>query len=66
MIRCVEENGEEAEACKKVADYYKSSCPEWVLFPCLDRFSSIVILPFRFSRHVSYNLSLQIGEWKIK
>ncbi|XP_073148797.1 putative cytochrome c oxidase subunit 6b-like [Henckelia pumila] len=28
--RCVQEKGSEAEECKKVADYYKTMCPEWV------------------------------------
>ncbi|KAL6584028.1 hypothetical protein OROMI_003317 [Orobanche minor] len=29
--RCIEEKGAEAEACKKVADYYKSTCPDWIV-----------------------------------
>ena len=28
--RCVEEKGGGAEACKKLADHYKSTCPDWV------------------------------------
>ncbi|XP_042050876.1 putative cytochrome c oxidase subunit 6b-like [Salvia splendens] len=28
--RCVEEKGGGAEACKKLADNYKSSCPDWI------------------------------------
>ncbi|XP_073289686.1 putative cytochrome c oxidase subunit 6b-like [Primulina huaijiensis] len=28
--KCVKEKGSEAEECKKVADYYKSMCPEWI------------------------------------
>ncbi|KAL1547954.1 putative cytochrome c oxidase subunit 6b-like [Salvia divinorum] len=28
--RCVEEKGGGAEACKKLADHYKSTCPDWI------------------------------------
>lgn len=31
ITRCIEEKGKEAAECKKVQDYYKSMCPQWVV-----------------------------------
>ncbi|XP_011084123.1 putative cytochrome c oxidase subunit 6b-like isoform X2 [Sesamum indicum] len=28
--KCIQEKGTEAQECKKVAEYYKSMCPEWI------------------------------------
>ncbi|XP_051150196.1 putative cytochrome c oxidase subunit 6b-like [Andrographis paniculata] len=28
--KCIQEKGNEAQECKKVAEYYKSMCPDWI------------------------------------
>ncbi|KAL7137748.1 hypothetical protein ABFS83_10G113500 [Erythranthe nasuta] len=28
--KCIQEKGKDAQECKKVQEYYKSMCPEWI------------------------------------